>query len=214
MVKSNYLVPHKPTEQVLSWFLKYRLLVDSSITNVMWEKFNFTHTGRCTICWVFGFILAEAQPLKPFHTMHIVQISTWAPHASPTNGTGPRSPVKQLRHGADHSPLSSAEVKNENSQTSALPLHLQNMLWGDDDLHTTHTFYPQQQVSFITELLPRITPVHHCTLRPHSTVYYLLPVARQPNWGSKEQCNFLWSVSLPGNGPNISHLNVILLLLQ
>jgi len=103
-------------------------------------------------------------------------------YASSTTGTGTSFPVvKQLWHGNDHPPLSSTEVKNENSYTYAPLLQFPDMLCIDPDLHITYTFYPWQEVSFVTKLLPKPTPLHYCKLRPHSTIYYLLPAARQSN---------------------------------
>jgi hypothetical protein len=115
---------------------------------------------------VFDFIPAHAR------TMHIIRISTGGPHyASSTTGTGASFlVVKEQGHGTDCTPLSSTEVKNENSYTSAPPLQLQDMLWGDPEPHTTHTVYPQQEVSFITKSLPN--PSSRVKTRPKPSGFF------------------------------------------
>jgi hypothetical protein len=57
-----------------------------------------------------------------------VQTSPGAHPASCTKGTGSFPGVKRPRRGADHPPLSSAEVTNESSYTSAPPLGLRGLL--------------------------------------------------------------------------------------
>ena len=82
---------------------------------------------------VFDFIPAHAR------TVHIVRISTGGPHyASSTTGTGASFlVVKEQGHGTDCTPLSSTEVKNENS-TPLLPLCNFKTCYGETLNHTLH----------------------------------------------------------------------------